>query len=122
MQEQKRGDPWIGMHLVCSSPGSQTQSPCWEKCFTSFDVSRGGGELEGSRRFHSSSDALQQGEERVPVVCTVDVGCVGLQQLMEAVRHLSADPGQHMRFHHKQETQGVENLWVYKERDDQAGI
>lgn len=69
-----------------------------------------GSQLEGSRRFHASSDALQQGEESVPVVCAVDVGCVGLQQLMETISHLSADPGQHMRLHHEKEAQREENL------------
>lgn len=67
-------------------------------------------ELERGRRFYSCSNALQQGEERVPVICTVDVGRVGLQQLMEAIGHLPADSGQHVGFHHKEEAQGEKNL------------
>lgn len=79
-------------------------------------VSRGRGQLEGDRRLHSSSDALQQGEERVPVVCTVDVGCVRLQQLVKAISHLPADPGEDMRLHHQQEAEGEKDLWAHSER------
>lgn len=76
-----------------------------------------GSQLEGSRRFDASSDALQQREECVPVVCAVDVGRIGLQQLMKTISHLSADPGQHMRFHHEEEAQREENLDTRRTRD-----
>ena len=75
-----------------------------EKYWTCIDVIAGGGELERSGRFDSGSDALQQGEECVPVICAVDVGCVSLQQLMKAVGHVPADPGQDLWFHHQQAT------------------
>lgn len=75
--------------------------------------------MKRGRRSHSSPDALQQGEECVPVVCAVDVGCVGLEELVETVGHLPADPGDHVRLHHEQETQRLENLSVRRE-DEQA--
>lgn len=68
-------------------------------------------ELEGGRRFYSGTNALQQGEQRVPVVRTVDVGCIGLQKLMKAISHFPTDSGQDVRFHHQQETQREEDLW-----------
>lgn len=90
-------------------------------CSVTCVMFRGAGsQLEGSRRFHAGSDALQQREECVPIVCAVDVGCVGLQQLMKPISHLSADPGQHMRFHHEEEAQREENLDARHTRDTRS--
>lgn len=71
-------------------------------------------ELEGGRRFDSRSDALQQGEECVPVVRAVDVGRIRLQQLMEAIGHLPADAGQDVWFHHEQKSQREKDLGKYR--------
>lgn len=86
----------LGLAFICS--------------VTCVMFSGAGSQLKGSRRFHASADALQQGEKGVPIICAVDVGCIGLQQLMKTISHLSADPGQHMRFHHEKEAQREENL------------
>lgn len=83
-----------------------------KKYCTCFTVRAGRGKPKGGRRFHSSTNAFKQWEECVPMVCTVDVGRISLEQLMKAISHLSADPGQNMGFHHKQETQGKEHLHV----------
>lgn len=108
-------------NVLISVTSVRVESWCWEKYWTCVIFSSGGGKLERGRRFHSSPDALQQGEECVPVICAVDVGCISLQQLMKAIGHLPADPGQHVRFHHQQETQGQENLWVHRERRSHVG-
>lgn len=98
-----------GFQKRCWVAAAHLKTRCKENG-TCVIVSSGGGELERRRRFHSASDALQEGEECVPVVCTVDVGCISLQQLMKAIGHLPADPGQDVRFHHEQETEAEENL------------
>lgn len=101
---------WISLSWIC-----ETKSWCRGKYWTCVIVSSGRDELEGGWRLQSGTNALQQGEERVPVVCTVDISCISLQELMKAIGYLPTDPGQHMRFHHQQQTQGEEYLWVRDE-------
>ena len=56
------------------------------------------------------------------MVGAVDVGGVGLQQLVKSISHLFADPGQHMRFHHEKEAQREENLDAKHTRDIRSAI
>lgn len=90
-------------HKLCLLIAELLFEACPSPYWTCVIVSSRGRELERSWRFDSRSDALQQGEEGVPVICAVDVGCVSLQQLMKAVGNFPADPRQDVWFHHQEE-------------------